>query len=142
MDNCPKRRILMQLAEMLHDRLTLENLDEAARGGVPKKFLDDLAQALGLRLRDLSVPLHVSERNLRRHAPDDLLSQEISDRALNIARVLERAVEVLDTQDRAARWLKHPNRALGATPMDMLGTIFGAERVLTVLDRIEHGVFS
>lgn len=130
----------MVLAEVLHELPTLENLDHAASTGVPRKFIDELAQALGVKLRDLAAPLHVSERNLRRYAPDQLLPQEISDRALNIARVLERAVEVLNTEDRAARWLKHPNRALGAVPLDRLGNIFGAERVLAILDRIEHGI--
>lgn len=132
----------MQLAEVLKDYPSLESLDEAARQGVPRKFLDELADALGVSLRELAPHLHVSERHLRRHQPDQLLPPEVSDRALNIARVYERAVQVLDTNDRATRWLHHPNRALGAVPLELLGTTFGAERVLAVLDRIAYGVFS
>ena len=132
----------MQLAEVLKEYPSLESLDEAARQGVPRKFLDELAEALGVSLRELAPYLHVSERHLRRYQSDQSLSPEVSDRALNIARVFERAVQVLDTPDRATRWLQHPNRALGAVPLELLGTTFGVERVLAVLDRIAYGVFS
>lgn len=132
----------MQLAEVLKEYPSLESLDKAARQGVPRKFLDELAESLGVSLRELAPHLHVSERHLRRYHSDQFLSPEVSDRTLNIARVFERAVQVLDTPDRAARWLQHPNRALGAVPLELLGTTFGVERVLAVLDRIAYGVFS
>lgn len=131
----------MELANVLKDS-SLESYDQAARSGVPRRFVDELAAKLGVRLRDLVPYLHVSERNLRRFGAEQTLPPEVSDRALNIARVFERAVGVLDTEDLASRWLKHPNEALGAVPLELLGTTFGAERVLQILGRIEHGVYS
>ena len=131
----------MELAEVLKDS-SLESYDQAARSGVPRRFVDELSKKLDVRLRDLVPYLHASERHIRRFGPDQLLPPEVSDRALNIARVFERAVSVLDTEDLASRWLKHSNEALGAAPLELLGTTFGAERVLQVLGRIEHGVFS
>lgn len=132
----------MELAEILHEQPTLKTLTKAARRGVPRKFLDELCGALGISLRELAPLLHASERNLRRFQAEQLLPPDVSERALNIARVFERAVEVLDTEDRAARWLKHPNRALGEAPLSLLVNTFGAEQVLAILGRIEHGVFS
>lgn len=132
----------MQLAEVLHEQPSLKDLTKAARDGVPRRFVDELAQLVGVPLRDLAPLLHASERNLRRYQAEQLLPPDISDRALNIARVFERTVEVLDTPERAAKWLKHHNSALGEVPLDLLGNTFGAEQVLAVLGRIEHGVFS
>ncbi|WP_305044219.1 type II RES/Xre toxin-antitoxin system antitoxin [Geoalkalibacter sp.] len=132
----------MNLAEVLHQQPTLKSLAQAARHGVPRKFIDELADVLGISLRDLAPLVHASERNLRRYQPEQLLPPDVSDRVLNIARVLERAVDVLDTPERAVQWLKHDNRALGEVPLKLLGSTFGAEQVLSILGRIEQGVFS
>ncbi|WP_429886113.1 type II RES/Xre toxin-antitoxin system antitoxin [Geoalkalibacter halelectricus] len=132
----------MNLAEVLQEQPSLKNLTAAARHGVPRKFADELAEALDISLRDLAPLLHASERNLRRYQPEQLLPADVSDRALNIARVFERALDVLDTPERAVQWLKKPNRALGEAPLALLATTFGAEQVLAILGRIEHGVFS
>lgn len=132
----------MNLAEVLHQQPTLKNLMLAARDGVPRRFVDELAETLGLSLKELAPLIHVSERNLRRYQAEQRLPSDVSDRALNIARVLERATQVLDTQERAVHWLRHENRALGDVPLNLLTTTFGAEQVLAILGRIEHGVFS
>jgi len=54
-----------------------------------------------------------------------------------------RAEEVLGTAEKAARWLKKPNRALGgAVPLAQLDTDIGARQVEEILGRIEHGLYS
>jgi putative toxin-antitoxin system antitoxin component (TIGR02293 family) len=57
--------------------------------------------------------------------------------------VIARAIEVFGNSEKAASWLDRPNRVLaGATPRSFLSTPEGREKVLTVLGRIEHGVYS
>ena len=56
------------------------------------------------------------------------------------ARVLRRAVEALGSEERALRWLAKPNRSLGGTPQDHARTPEGAEQVMGVIGRVEHGV--
>ena len=73
---------------------TLETLDMMARQGVSRRFVDELAEVLGLQTYDLAPQLHVSDRTLRRYGPDQLLPPEASERALQIARVIERATAV------------------------------------------------
>jgi putative toxin-antitoxin system antitoxin component (TIGR02293 family) len=54
-----------------------------------------------------------------------------------------RAIEVLENERKAMHWLRTPNRALqGAVPMTLLDTPAGKEEVLTILGRIEYGVYS
>jgi len=57
--------------------------------------------------------------------------------------VIARAVNVFGSADKSLCWLDRPNRALaGATPRSLLSTPEGREQVLTLLGRIEHGVYS
>jgi putative toxin-antitoxin system antitoxin component (TIGR02293 family) len=80
---------------------------------------------------------------LARRKQERRLRADESDRLLRLARVAAVAEDVLGAQDKAGRWLQKPNRALGGiVPLDLLDTDLGAEEVVTVLGRIEHGVYS
>jgi putative toxin-antitoxin system antitoxin component (TIGR02293 family) len=49
----------------------------------------------------------------------------------------------LGSEEKAARWLHTPNRALGGNlPLELLDTDLGSRQVEEVLGRIEHGVYS
>lgn len=51
--------------------------------------------------------------------------------------------EVFENPDRARRWLREPQRALGnRVPLELLGTEAGAREVEDLLGRIEYSVFS
>jgi len=55
-------------------------------------------------------------------------------------RVLERAFEVLESEERALAWLNQTSPALGdVTPASLLATEGGTERVLYELGQIEYG---
>lgn len=52
-----------------------------------------------------------------------------------------RAVEVLEDEDAAKKWLKTENRSIGGvTPLSIINTKAGYQLVLDTLSRIEHGV--
>jgi putative toxin-antitoxin system antitoxin component (TIGR02293 family) len=71
------------------------------------------------------------------------LSPEQSDRLARMVRVAERAEEALGNREKAARWLRKPNRALQRKrPIDLLESDVGARMVERALGRIEHGVYS
>lgn len=58
-----------------------------------------------------------------------------------LQQVVTRATEVIGSADEALRWLGTPVRDLDyATPISMLAAPNGKNRVLVVLDRLEHGV--
>lgn len=61
---------------------------------------------------------------------------------VHLEQVLERATEVLGSRDKALRWIRTPVLGLkSATPISLLNTPEGRDAVLTVLGRIEHGIF-
>ena len=130
------------LAEVLDRQVSLEELAHLVRTGVPRRFVDELATALDMPTYSLAPVLRTSNRTLRRYHPDKHLPSEISERALTIARILERATEVLGDRKAAAGWLTTMNGALEAVPLELLDSAFGAERVLEILGRIEDTVYS
>lgn len=61
----------------------------------------------------------------------------------SVKRVTDRAIEVLGSLEKAEQWLSLPNQALGGrTPLSVLESENGEEEVLTILGRIDHGIFS
>jgi putative toxin-antitoxin system antitoxin component (TIGR02293 family) len=61
---------------------------------------------------------------------------------LRLARLFERAVEVLGSEQHAQKWFQSPVKGLGGkTPLEFADTEPGTQAVEAMLDRIEDGVF-
>ncbi len=91
-------------------------------------------------LYELVIPRRTFDRRLDEKQP---LTVAESDRLLRAARVIVRAIEALGDSEKAAKWLRAPNRSLrGMIPLTLLETDFGARAVERALGRIEHGVYS
>ena len=119
------------------------DLLKLARRGVSKKALTTLAKQISLTLEELAKVLHISERTLQRYQPSTLVKAEYSDRAIELARLYERGIEVLGSQNAFNSWLKTPNYALGnESPLSLLDTHIGFTMVFDVLGRIEYGIYS
>jgi putative toxin-antitoxin system antitoxin component (TIGR02293 family) len=62
---------------------------------------------------------------------------------VRLAQVYSMAADTLGDGNKAAEWLKTPNRALrGGRPLDQLDTDPGVREVENVLGRIAYGVYS
>ncbi|HVI07875.1 MAG TPA: antitoxin Xre/MbcA/ParS toxin-binding domain-containing protein [Candidatus Binatia bacterium] len=119
------------------------DMREAIRAGFPPAVVEKLTQASGLTLRELADALDLSPRSLQRRRRSGKLAPYESDRLYRLARLLAIAVEYLGDGDRARRWLKRPNRALGGlAPIAAIDTEVGARQVENVLGRIAYGGIS
>jgi putative toxin-antitoxin system antitoxin component (TIGR02293 family) len=119
-------------------------LAELVRVGIPVKSLFLLAHRLDLRQAEISEKIGIPLRTLtRRNAQDSRLTPAESDRTVRLAQVYANAAETLGSGDKAAAWLKTPNRALrGERPLDQLDTDPGVREVEDLLGRIAYGVYS
>jgi putative toxin-antitoxin system antitoxin component (TIGR02293 family) len=119
-------------------------LAELVREGLPVKALFLLAERLDLRQAEISEKLGIPQRTLtRRLMQHSKLTAAESDRTVRLAQVYSTAAETLGDGDKAAQWLKTPNRALrGGRPLDQLDTDPGVREVEDVLGRIAYGVYS
>ena len=116
-------------------------LVEALRDGLPPGAVDALVSAGTLspfEVENLVIP----RRTLAyRKQKKQRLTPEESDRLARIARVAAFAEETLGDAEKAARWLRKPNRALGGgVPLEMLRTGEGARVVVETLGQIAYGI--
>ncbi len=114
------------------------------REGLPVKALPALAEELHVDRKVLAKVVGISERTLsRRLASGSKLSAEESDRTMRVARVFALAKDTLGDSEKAGRWLRKTNMALGGeVPLDLLDTDAGRHDVETILRRIEYGIYS
>jgi len=117
---------------------------ELVREGLPVKALFLLAERMDLRQAEISEKIGIPQRTLtRRITQHSRLTAAESDRTVRLAQVYSTAAETLGNGDKAAAWLKTPNRALrGGRPLDQLDTDPGVREVEDVLGRIAYGVYS
>jgi putative toxin-antitoxin system antitoxin component (TIGR02293 family) len=119
------------------------DLREAIREGFPPGVVEKLMQASGLTLKELADALDLSPRSLQRRRRTGKLARYESDRLYRLARIVAIANDYLGSHERALRWLKRPNRALGGlAPVAAIDTELGARQVENILGRIAYGGIS
>jgi putative toxin-antitoxin system antitoxin component (TIGR02293 family) len=124
--------------------LASENdMRDAIREGFPPAVVEELMRTSGLTLKELSGALDLSPRSLQRRRRSGRLARYESDRLYRLARIVALADEFLGDHEKAIRWLKRPNRALGGiSPVAALDTELGARQVENILGRIAYGGIS
>jgi len=139
------------IAEVLGGRKVLgkaikkpDDLARLVRKGLPASSVTALAEKLDLGSTILSGKLGIPQRTLtRRLSHRSRLTAAESDRTVRLARVYAHAVEMIGDNQKAVKWLRTPNRALGGDrPLDQLDTDLGARAVEDILGRIAYGVYS
>ncbi|MGA2921030.1 MAG: antitoxin Xre/MbcA/ParS toxin-binding domain-containing protein [Candidatus Sulfotelmatobacter sp.] len=119
------------------------DLCEAIREGFPPAVVQELMHSSGLTLKELAESLDLSPRSLQRRRRSGRLARFESDRLYRLARIVALAQQSLGTREKAVRWLKRSNRALGGTPpISAIDTELGARQVEDVLGRIAYGGIS
>ena len=120
-----------------------QELQEAVREGFPPAVVEELMRASGMTLKELAGALDLSPRSLQRRRHAGRLARYESDRLYRLARIVALADDCLGDHQRALRWLKHPNGALGGVaPVSAIDTELGARQVENVLGRIAYGGIS
>ena len=111
------------------------------RQGVKSDIYGWLRQALAVSDNRLSGIIRVSQRTIKRRLRDGRFHPDESERLVRVARLTERAREVLGDLESAREWLKSPQFALGGEiPLEYADTEPGAQIVEDVLGRLEHGI--
>jgi putative toxin-antitoxin system antitoxin component (TIGR02293 family) len=114
-----------------------------SRAGIKKNAVVSVAKHLGITLEKMSAILHISSRTFQRMKESEPLDIYTSEQTIEMARVLERACRVFESEQEARSWLNAPLKAIGGiAPTDILDTSFGAQIITDILGRIEQGVYS
>ena len=119
------------------------NVINGIRVGLAFQEIDALRKSLDVPMQSLAAKLGISKATLQRRKTRGRFDPAESDRLLRFARLMGKAVEVMESQETARRWLNSPQAGLGgAIPLDYAETEIGAREVEDLLGRIEHGVYS
>ena len=112
------------------------------RAGLPASFLDRLKDTLEVTETQLSSVVGIPRQTLVRRRLRGVLRRDEGDRVATVARVFSMALSYFDgNREHAVEWLKHPNPALaGETPLERADTAAGAEDVVDLIGRLEHGI--
>ena len=134
-----------------HDLLSILGLPATAiaahdsiNAGLSAGVLRDIAGAVSLDevtlCRMAGIDRNTYSRRL--NSTEKRFSPEQSARVYTLARVISAARELFEgDSQRMANWLNKPAKGLGGKkPAELLSTPAGAEAVLTLIGRLEHGV--
>ncbi|MEZ0389687.1 MAG: antitoxin Xre/MbcA/ParS toxin-binding domain-containing protein [Verrucomicrobium sp.] len=123
--------------------MTSGELISAIEKGLPFQELVALQESFGVSLERLAGILGMAKATLNRRRVQGRLIPEESDRIVRFARLMSKAVEVLESEDQARLWLTCPQTGLGgAIPLEYARTEVGAREVDDLLSRIEYGVYA
>lgn len=115
----------------------------AIEEGLPTSAVDAMVETGTLSAREMDELVIPRRKLAQRKQRKQRLTPEESDRLARIARITALAEETFGDEERAAHWLRAPNRGLGgAVPLEMLQTGEGAIVVQQALGQIAHGIFA
>ena len=148
-ENTPSEKHLLQeaaaayesasLQQRMSDHLYLAHI----RDGMTSIHFFKMLEDSGLSLEEMANILHVTSRTLRRIEHGQKLSLDISEKILQLRRLYNAGTLVFGDREKFVQWLRKPLMALdGSTPLSYLDTSFGIDIILSMLGRIEHGVYS
>jgi putative toxin-antitoxin system antitoxin component (TIGR02293 family) len=112
------------------------------REGLPTERFDVLRELLDVSSGTLTEVVGITQSTLSRRRKRGTFDKDESERILRVARLVARAMDVLDGLENARTWLTEPARGLGGErPLAFADTEPGAREVERLLIRLEHGVY-
>jgi len=112
------------------------------RMGIPRQAMDNLMTVADLSLNEMAVIVHTSDRTLRRYTANQKLSQEQSERMIEMARLYTRGEEVFGSLQEFREWMDTSLHAFGnKRPKEFLDTSLGIAMIMDEIGRVQHGIF-
>lgn len=108
------------------------------------KDFKKIADIIPFTQKEWSDVLHISERTLQRYSKDNSsFSFSVTDRILQIHKVIKKGLEVFGSSEKFISWLRNnPSMLEGNLSFQSLGNFEGINRILTQLSRIEYGILA
>ena len=132
----------MQAKAIRTDSANADQLIRQLKAGLPVESFDNLRNRLDLSDNSLAQIVQIPKRTLNRRRLKGSFNTAESERVLRLIQVWEMAADVFGDNEKAKRWLKKPSRGWGGRiPLEYADTYIGANEVIKLLGRIDHGIF-
>jgi len=117
-------------------------LRDAINKGLPVKILRDVAGSLSLDVYKAGAYIDIKTATLKRRLKDGKLTTGESDRLYRFIEVYDSALDLFEgNKSLASQWLNSPAVGLGGdVPISVVRISTGANYVLSLINKIEHGV--
>lgn len=124
------------------DEAGTNELVRRVSAGFPYEVLESLRENTGLSMGEIARLVQINPRTLSRRKQEGRLHPDESDRVLRLSRVYGRTLGLFGGDlGKARHWLSTPKVALGGeSPLDYASVDVGAQEVVDLIGRIEHGV--
>ncbi len=124
------------------DEAGTNELVRRVSAGFPYEVLESLRENTGLSMGEVARLIQINPRTLSRRKREGRLHPDESDRVVRLSRVYGRALGLFGGDlGKARHWLSTPKVALGGeSPLDYANVDVGAQEVVDLIGRIEHGV--
>ena len=120
---------------------TVKVLDKL-ESGISVDAMDKIAAYLGVSVNELMVNLKISRSTWHRRKKSGRLDFNLSDKILQLSKLLEHAENVFGNRDKVQLWFKVPSIVFeNHKPIEFIGSLSGMNLINDELVRIEHGVF-
>ena len=114
-----------------------------SKSGITKKDLVGLKEKSSLDYNKLAKTLSVTRATLINKKPTEKFNATLSEKIIGLAEIYSYGFEVFENKEKFNSWINSPNKALGGKPpYDLLDSQFGREEVMSIIGRIDYGVYS
>lgn len=115
--------------------------------GLPVSALDNMTQILGVNKSGVASLLGVTTRTLQQRSRKQVdhgmarLNDQLSDRAIQLTRLMNEVIECFGGHDAAMKWMRTPNIGLGdKTPLSLCNSYTGMDMVRNSINRLKYGL--
>ena len=117
---------------------------DAINRGFSVKMLRHIANHLSVDIYQVGAYINIKTATLDRRLRDGILTTSESDRLYRFTEVYDAALDLFEgDKTKAYQWLNSPAIGLGGDlPINLIRTSTGSNDVLSLINRIEHGVLS
>ena len=91
----------------------LEDVIVALKKGLPVSTLNKLCKNMGVPESRLATTVNIPQRTLTRRKAEGRFRPDESERVLRLARLFERALDVMGSEQTAQQWFQSPVKGLG-----------------------------
>lgn len=110
--------------------------------GIPVSVIDSIADYLEVPVNQLMNFMHISRSTWHRRKKTGKLDFNLSDKAVQVAKLLDYAERVLGEPQKVRSWLNIPSFVFeNMRPIELIGSASGIALINDELTRIEHGVY-
>tara|TARA_R110001583_G_scaffold186189_1_gene346780 strand:- start:9119 stop:9541 length:423 start_codon:yes stop_codon:yes gene_type:complete len=111
--------------------------------GLPINAVDNMIKILGINKSCVANLLGVTPRSLQQLKKNahPRLNNQLTDRALQLARLMNEITECFSSKEAAIKWMSTPNIGLGdETPLSLCNSFTGMEMVRNSVNRLKYGM--